>query len=363
MIHNGLTHVEQAGLKGFVAEKFSERIKATGYPGNPGGEDCFANASDPLGSHFGFVIDFGAGGTGGMQPGRGHRTNMNNAGYREVGPSGVVNGKGLSVTHNFGNRNVPRLCGGVIYVDKNGNQFYDVGEGLGGVKVSASDGSSVQTWKSGAFAIDLKNAGVVTMTAEYAGQTSSKTFEAGGENIKFDWIVPEKASLDLADKLIQKVEAITDKKSSNYFNAVVELYMECGSLGVDALRRSKIDEFTKEVGPKLSAAQKAVRDALSNFNPQTFQTVVNDQKKAFTGSKAKDWFIEAGTAGMVKIGTANFLKCVAADKQYLLSNKKPFVEQLEATQKSLKISEFSSIVTEALSQVHALDSSAKKSKR
>jgi serralysin len=195
MILNGLTHDEDPSKSGFVAENFGERMRKAGYDGGGGGENCFRDAMNPWHSHAGFIVDFGPGGTGGMQPGRGHRTNMINAGYREVGCSALPHGSGrFSVTHNFGSRRgTGRLAGGVIYFDRNGNNFYDIGEGIGGVKISV-EGASTSTWKSGAYALELKSDQALTISAQYAGQTYSAKIEPGKENIKFDWIVPEEVA-------------------------------------------------------------------------------------------------------------------------------------------------------------------------
>ncbi|HYF50429.1 MAG TPA: CAP domain-containing protein [Planctomycetota bacterium] len=353
MIKNGLTHVEQAGREGFVAANFGERISAAGYSGSAGGENCFAAAPGAYGSHAGFAIDAGDGGPGGMQPARGHRHNMASKDFREVGPGAVPNGQRLSVTHNFGNRNVARLAGGVIFIDKNGNNFYDVGEGLSGVKIASSDGASVMTWKSGGYALDLKSTGKVTLTAEFAGVSSSKTFEAGAENVKFDWIVPEKASLDLADKMLQKVDAVSNKQSPQYFSALVELYLACAGLGVDPERRAKIDDLTRDVGAKLSAAQNAVRDALKNFDAPKFLTLLDEQKKPFASTPAAAWFVEAGTVGTAKAQFAQFQKN-CEDKNFPIQQKNTFVKQLGESAKTLKVPEFSAMMTALVAQAEAI---------
>jgi len=357
MIKNGLGHVEVQGKDGFVAASFGERIQAAGYSGSGAGENCFARAPGAYGSHAGFAIDASgpdSKGPGGMQPERGHRRNMANSGFREVGPGALPNGNALSVTHNFGNRNVPRLAGGVVFTDKNGNGFYDVGEGLGGVKISGSDGSSTTTWKSGGYALDLKGAAKITLNAEFAGVSFSKGFEAGAENVKFDWIVPEKASLELADKLLQKVDAVSNKQSPQYFNAVVELYLACANLGVDAERRAKIDELTKDVGPKLSAAQNAIRDALKDLDPPKFPALLDEQKRPFSSTPAAQWFADAGTVATAKAQFAQLQKSVEADKNYPISQKNAFAKQLSESAKSMKTPEFASMMSALATQAEAL---------
>ena len=63
------------------------------------------------------------------------------------------------------------MAGGVIYIDKDGDNFYSIGEGLGGVTIKSSDGACTTTWKSGAFELDLRGEGPVTLTAEYSGHS------------------------------------------------------------------------------------------------------------------------------------------------------------------------------------------------
>jgi len=353
MTKNGLTHVEEAGKEGFIAADFGGRMKAAGYPGSAAAENCFASAPGPLGAHIGFVIDTGAG-PGGMQPGRGHRTNMANGGLREVGPGAIPNGKFLCVTYDFGNSSAARLAGGVIYNDKNHNQFYDLDEGIGGVKITASDGSSTMSWKSGAFTLDLKTAGKVTLTAEYSGRTYSKTFDAGKENIKFDWSVPAGAEIEAADKLLTKVNAISDKTSPSYFCALVELYMGAASTNVDAERRAKIDELTKEVGPQLAAHQKAVRDALANPDVKTFQQILDEHQKVYSSSVAMVWFREASVVGTSKMAMANFEKAIEADKKYPSASKRSFLAQLEASAKQITVPEFSTEMQALVGKVESI---------
>ena len=67
-------------------------MKAAGFTGSDRGENCFAAANNAWQSHVGFLIDFGPGGTGGMQAGRGHRINMASPGSNVVGPGAVANG-------------------------------------------------------------------------------------------------------------------------------------------------------------------------------------------------------------------------------------------------------------------------------
>src|SRR6185295_16759351 len=100
--------------------------------------------------------------------------------------------------------------------------FYDIGEGLGQVTVSASDGGAITTWKSGGYTLDLKGQKDVTLTAFIGGEKFSKSFPAGKDNVKFDWAVPKEIPLKAADKLIDAAEKAKDTPKA--FAALIALY-------------------------------------------------------------------------------------------------------------------------------------------
>jgi len=354
MILNELTHVEDPAKGGFVAKEFSERVKLAGYLGGPGGENAFRDAANPMYSHAGFVIDWGEG-PGGMQPTRGHRVNMMNAGYREVGASAVPHNSRISVTHNFGSRNVARLAGGVVYFDRNGNNFYDIGEGVGGVTISSAEGSSTATWKSGGYALDLKSAAALTLTAEFQGQKYSKTFDANKENVKFDWIIPEKVALERADQLLAAVDKIKDTAAPTYFRAVVALHLGVRGLGVNAIRQKRIDELTKTIGPELDTRQKNVLEALDAGDAPKFQKVLSESRKAYSGTQAEVWFREAELTATMKAGVANFQKQAAAVKPSP-SDRKTLAGQLESMEKQITTPQFKQEVAALISKVKSAES-------
>lgn len=303
MIHNGLGHVEQAGKTGFTGAGFGDRAKAAGYRGFAGAENAFAGSQGAWNSHWGFVVDFGAG-PGGMQPERGHRRNMI-GGYKEVGPGGVPNGKGLSVTHNFGSRDV-RMAGGVVYVDLNGNDFYDPGEGVGSVSMTASDGAACATWKSGAFALDFKGQKAVTLTAQFAGEKITKAFAAGKENVKFDWVIPREVPLRVADKYLAAVEKAVEPARN--FQARVSLHVNTSRLCLDEERKAKIAGLTQEIGPALEAAQKTVLEALREPEPAGLKKTLDEARKPWRETEADAWFGDAELIGKLKRGLASFQK-------------------------------------------------------
>lgn len=340
MIHNGLGHDETAGKTGYTGNSFSDRCKAAGYTRGASGENCYASAPGPLGSHTGFIIDAGAGGTGGMQAGRGHRMNMHSAGNREVGPGAVPSGNRLSVTHNFGGgRGVARFVGGVIYVDKNHNGQYDLDEGRAGVAITGSDGSSTRSWSSGAFTLELKSAGAVTVSASASGKTFAMDFAAGKDNVKFDWIVPQDADIAAADALLAKVDGAGDPSSKPYFNAVVDLYMGASNLCLDPDRAKKVAALTKDVGKDLAAAQEAVLAALKNYEAQGYMKVLNEKKQPYGSSAAASWFKEADIIGRTK-GSVIVFEQQSQAGVVRSHTARAFLKSLEDTEKQLTESAF-----------------------
>ncbi|MBA3846522.1 MAG: hypothetical protein H0X45_07750 [Planctomycetes bacterium] len=349
MVHNGLGHSEEAGKTGFVGVDPGTRCAAAGYTGGGGAENCFAQARNPWFSHIGFTVDFGKGGEGGMQPGRGHRRNMHDPGLREVGPGALANGSGLSVTHNLGNRRgVPRFAGGVVYVDLDRDGFYDVDEGRGGVVISASDGAKVQSWVSGAFTIELTSTAAVTLQAEGNGQTFRKTFAAGSENLKFDWIVPQEADLAVANKLLAELAKAKDLASPAAFKAQVALYLGTRGLCLDDERAGVVATSSATVGAQLEAAQAAVLIALDG-DGKGFRKLVAEQAKPFKGTAAAAWFKQVETLHAARLAVTAFEQQGEATP----TKVRDMVQALEAQRDSARDPEIRAQFTGLLGRVKA----------
>jgi serralysin len=137
--------------------------------------------------------------------GRGHRLNLMNVSYREVGISSL---QGLFTTSSGNTYNAvmstqdfayssnrgPFLTG-VVYTDAVTNDnFYTVGEGLGSVTVTASNSSntvSTTTWGSGGYTLAVPTGTYnVTFSADFNndGQTDTVTQSVtiGSDNVKVD---------------------------------------------------------------------------------------------------------------------------------------------------------------------------------
>ena len=175
------------------------RITANGYTWNTWGENVYAYAHYVFYGHAGFAVDWGPG-PAGMQPGRGHRVNMLTGAFREVGIGVVdgVNGVGTSqpvgpqlVTQDFASQpaNTPFITG-VVYYDFNGNGFYDLGEGIGGVNVNTLGSKYYAvTADSGGYVIPVTSNGNYTLTFTATGLNSQITTAiSGSKNVKVDYV-------------------------------------------------------------------------------------------------------------------------------------------------------------------------------
>jgi len=130
-----------------------------------------------------------------MQTPPGHRNNIHNATGREVG-IGVVDGSNGTVgpqlvTQDFGARQaVTPFITGVVYYDFNGNQFYDVGEGIGGVTVTVpGSGYYAATADCGGFAVPVTTNGNYTVSFSAPGLSLQTTAQIiSNHNCKVDFV-------------------------------------------------------------------------------------------------------------------------------------------------------------------------------
>ncbi len=186
---NNFTHTGAGGTSP------SQRMTAAGYPSNswtaenlgwtwlPGGTDPTALMHR---IHRGLFESSG------------HRISVLNGIYSEVGiaprlgtfRSGGSNYHGaMMVVQNFGLsvQNPGSMVTGVVYYDLNGNGAYDIGEGVGGVAVTAPGVDyTTQTSVSGGYALPV-GAGVHTLSLQMteAGEIE-RTVSVLNENVKLD---------------------------------------------------------------------------------------------------------------------------------------------------------------------------------
>jgi Ca2+-binding RTX toxin-like protein len=138
------------------------------------------------------MVDWGTG-TDGMQNPAGHRIDIMNAAYNEVGIA-IVDETSAStqvgpqvVTEDFGVRSGSRsFVTGVAYSDRDGDDFYSVGEGRGDLVVSDSSGS-ITSYASGGYSL-LKSAAATTVTLSGGGLSGDVTvvLPASALSVKLD---------------------------------------------------------------------------------------------------------------------------------------------------------------------------------
>lgn len=156
------------------------RMTAAGYTYASAAENVYAFAKSARFGHVGFEVDWGLGGTGGMQTGRGHRMNIHSANLREIGVGVVLGNNGTVgpqlVTQDFGSRSSnPTFGTGVAYYDLNGNHFYDLGEGIAGLTVNVSGASySCTTAAGGGWTVPVPNT-AATRTVAFSGPNVNQT--------------------------------------------------------------------------------------------------------------------------------------------------------------------------------------------
>jgi hypothetical protein len=247
MLTNAVQFHEQTNYQtGAFISSSTNRIAATGYPIAAIGESIYINALNPDHGHAAFEVDWGAGPSGLQEPPE-HRLTNHDPDLREIGV-GVINGNGtrrfpavfttniferlvtntVVVTNNnqvltnrfvtnqvltniittpaftnvsgpqvvtlkFGTRigAVP-LITGVAYYDINTNGFYDLNEGVPGIRVEAPGTKSwAITTRSGGFSVEgLGGANMVRFAADGIAPVTQNATVPGTENVKLDLVLP-----------------------------------------------------------------------------------------------------------------------------------------------------------------------------
>ena len=133
------------------------------------------------------------------ETGRGHRLNLLDPAFKEIGvdmQEGVFNGaNALMTTEDFAYTTANSFLTGVAYDDANHNGFYDPGEGLSGVTITAvqigggGTASTMQSWPSGGYTLQLAP-GVYDVTASGGALSTPITYTnvtIGSENVEIDF--------------------------------------------------------------------------------------------------------------------------------------------------------------------------------
>lgn len=114
-----------------------------------------------------------------------HKSIMLDGNYREVG-IGLTFDKFAWVTEDFAKSGNVFLTG-IVYDDRDGDRSYDVGEGLGGIDITAKaeDGSvyRTETWGSGGYSLDL-DPGTYRVTFSGGIEPVSHTVSLSNQNVR-----------------------------------------------------------------------------------------------------------------------------------------------------------------------------------
>ena len=295
MILNGQGHGEDPDKPGFTGKNIRERSLAVGYRATRLAENVFLRAWNPWDAHSAFTIDWGRG-PGGMQSGRGHRWAIYEPSFREFGCSFLAHDRGrpFAVTELFGTYRRRRFAGGVVYVDKNGNGFYDAHEGKGGVVVSCGE-SRTATWASGAYTLVLKSGSSVKMTAEIGSRIYSKAFGLGTNNVKFDVVIPAHIEYEQVDRFISAVHSIEDIPANARvrFRSLIRLHLVVRHLHLDDDRAEAIHILTEPAVRQLDRDRSAVRAALAGHGDESAYDSIKEIATRYQGTKVHRWFKEA----------------------------------------------------------------------
>jgi serralysin len=125
----------------------------------------------------------------------GHRVNLLDPRFRETGVAQehgafTVNGTTLDtsmLTQKFAVSGSKVFVTGVAYTDRDSDNFYSIGEGTGGVRISA-DGASVRTASAGGYGLGVAADDGVAVTLSHKGKTTRVEIDLSDGNAKLDLV-------------------------------------------------------------------------------------------------------------------------------------------------------------------------------
>ncbi|MCC0035233.1 MAG: DUF4214 domain-containing protein [Hoeflea sp.] len=171
-----------------------DRVKAAGFQFQTIGENIFLFGEDALYSHAAFFIDWGNTATGIQSP-PGHRLTIMDGAKKEIGIGVVAESNPATqagpnaITQHIGTSfTTQQKLVGVVINDTDNDDFYDIGEGVSGVTVTATGASgtfTTATWDSGGYQMDLANG---NYTVEFRGVNvnTTTTVTISNNNTKLD---------------------------------------------------------------------------------------------------------------------------------------------------------------------------------
>ena len=287
---NEMDHDEIEGATGFTAVSAHARMRLAGFSAGGTGENIIKYGRNPWHQHVAFVIDWGEG-PGNMQPGRGHRANIMSSAYRVVGVGAVEHpdGDDMAVTADFGGGN-QRYVGGVVYNDADGDRFYDIDEGVGGVGFTHGD-RSVQSWGSGAYTLPISNdEGWVYISVN--GAVYARFVPAGTTNLKLDLRVNEGGQFVDGNELLDELEGLNDIRK---FKRIIELAMQLPTVFIrsDEGEAEDLYRLVKEVRDEVIADQEELFWAVQYAEIDPVLNLCREKTGRYRGTLLEDWFNDA----------------------------------------------------------------------
>ncbi len=178
-----------------------QRVAQAGYNNaNSVGENAYAYSDSVDQAMEAFLVDWGVADDG-------HRANIQQPGvssqnaYRDAGIGLASTAPGSSVgpmvvTQDFASQaNEQAQVVGVAFHDSQGTGFYAVGQGAGGIQITAvntqtGQTTSTQTWASGGYAMSLAPGQYQIIASVNNKVIASRTTSIGNVNVEQDFIVP-----------------------------------------------------------------------------------------------------------------------------------------------------------------------------
>ena len=292
VILNQQTHVEVPGRPGFSGRTDGDRDAAAGYQVHgEWAENVFRDAWDVVSGEDAFLVDHGGpSDPGGMQVGRGHRHNLSQAGLREIGIGISLHQGRVAIVQEFSSCS-HRSIGGCVFSDATGAGEYRIGTGLGGVIITASDGSHTTTWASGAYTLPV-HSDSVTLSATYHGATTRAALSASSDNQHWNWAIIPQQVWRRVDALLDQAAGSAVTSDAAYGRLQVALALALQGLEPDAERSARIQPVLGSVGRELAAAQAAVREAISQAGPMRRERIAS-LGQPYVQTEAAGWFNQA----------------------------------------------------------------------
>lgn len=313
IINNTVNHDERQGHEGFTGVSPAQRIIAVRYPGMPMGENVYRNAVTAWNSHRGFIIDWGPDADG-MQSPRGHRLSCMSSYNREIGIASVRFEKKryFATCHNFGNnRAVPRFIGGVFFRDANANAYYDLGEGVGGIRITADSGEETQTTASGNFTLPMQHRNACSIRVQHDGQTFTWTYSAGNENVWLHAVVPDKGERQKVDALLLAYET-SEKMQAD----ILRVWWKTRHLSMSQEHKKRIEEISHKEVVYLQKHQIICMRIYSQGNKKKAAKVISKYARMYKMTVVSAWFRDAERSLDAYCLTKNIIDGIRARRSF-----------------------------------------------